>query len=96
MVSKYIAEERHAAVERVVSGESSTSQAARDIGIHKSEMQKWVAAYRQHGVSGVIRERAVYTGGFKQTVVEDMLTNNMSFRETAAKYNISDHGVVSS
>ena len=95
MGSKYSTEEMLLTVKKVIDEKSSIKQAARDIGIHKSEVQKWVAAYRHHGIAGIERVRIVYTGEFKQTVVEDMRNNNLSYRETAAKYNVGDHSVVS-
>lgn len=34
-----------------------------------------------------------YSGEFKQKVIEDMQTNNMSYRETARQYDINDRQV---
>lgn len=55
---------------------------------------KWTAAYQAHGMSAIEKQRVSYPGEFKQQVVEDMRANNLSFRETAAKYNLGNHNVV--
>ena len=47
-----------------------------------------MAAYRIHGIDGLTRKKGSYTGEYKRQIVEDMRTNKMSLRETAAKYNI--------
>lgn len=40
---------------------------------------------------GVPKKR--YTGEFKQMVVEDMIHNKLSYRETGLKYDITAHGI---
>lgn len=68
--------------------------AAKKYYVNKSDVQKWTAAYRIHGISGIAKKRISYTGEFKQKVIEDMRINKLSFRETAAKYNLGNHGIV--
>ena len=74
-----------------MNGEMGVKEAGREIGAHKGDIQKWVAAYEHHGVAGVEKRKMSYTGEFKQAVIEDMRENGLSQRETAAKYNIPIH-----
>ncbi|AYH41380.1 helix-turn-helix domain-containing protein [Christensenella minuta] len=92
---KYSLEEKVSIVEKVLSGEWGIKEAGRNTGIHKGDIQKWIAAYEQHGVAGLDRRGSSYTGEFKQTVIEDMRINRLSLRETAAKYNIAIHSTIS-
>ena len=87
-------EEKLQAVNQVNAGKSII-EVGRETGAHKSNIQKWVAAYAAHGEKGLARQRRSYTGQFKQMVVEDMRENGLSCREAAAKHNISTHNVVS-
>jgi transposase len=72
----------------------SFGEAARNYHVDKGDVQKWVAAYQAYGMAGIIKQRISYPGKFKQEVIEDMRANNLSLRETAAKFNLGNHGVV--
>lgn len=91
---KYSVEEKVAITKRVINGEIGVNEASRETGIHRGDIQKWVSAYTQHGIAGIDRQRISYTGEFRQTAVEDMRRNGLSYRETAAKYNVPDHKIV--
>ncbi|MBU5451549.1 helix-turn-helix domain-containing protein, partial [Acetivibrio sp. MSJd-27] len=62
--------------------------------IHKSDISKWVAKYQYHGMEGMEQRCYTYLPEFKQQVIEDMRTNQLSYRETAAKYNIGIHTTI--
>lgn len=93
-MSKYTAEDKMKAVKMAIEENASFGDISRETGINKGDIQKWVAAYKVHGISGVVRERVSYPGEFKQMVIEDMNTNKLSLRQTAIKYNIGTHAVV--
>jgi len=84
---QYSIEEKLKAVKSVKSGKSII-EAGREIGAHKGDIQKWIAAYEAHGEAGLDRKQGSYTGEFKQMVAEDMRRNGLSCREAAAKHNI--------
>ena len=92
---KYSSEVKLEIVGKVLNGKLSKHEAAREYGVHFGDVQKWVAVYEHHGAAGLERERIPYPGEFKQSVVEDMRGNNLSMRETAAKYNIAIHSTIS-
>ena len=54
----------------------------------KACIQKWLALYREHGVSGLCTTSGTYSGDFKIAVVEYMHNTGASLRQTAAHFNI--------
>ena len=55
----------------------------------------WVRKYKEKGVEGLLNDkRSLYSGEFKQNVVEYMRKNHLSATETAVKFNLANHGVV--
>lgn len=94
-MAKYSPEFKLEVVKSVLEDGISAREAAKKYHVNKGDVQKWTAAYRVHGVSGIAKQRISYTGEFKQEVIEDMHATGMSFRETAAKYNLGTHMVVS-
>jgi transposase len=91
LVAKYTLEYKLEVVKSVLEDGMTEGSAARKYNVAKSDVQKWTAAYRIHGISGITKKRISYTGEFKQKVVQDMRVNKLSFRETAAKYNLGNH-----
>lgn len=56
---------------------------------------KWVRKYQEHGAKGLIKNNQKYDGEFKQNVVEYMHNNHLSLTETAIKFNLGNHSIVS-
>ena len=54
----------------------------------------WVSKYQEHGIKGLEKNKQEYDGKFKQTEVEYMHDNHLSLRQTAVKFNLSNHTVV--
>jgi transposase len=92
-MSKYTSEIKLQAIKMVIEKNLSFGEVSRIMNISKSEIQKWVAAYKAHGIAGIEKERMSYSGEFKQMVVENMHANNLSLRQTAAKYNLGNHKI---
>lgn len=93
-MAKYTSEYKLKVVKSVLDDGISLGEAARKYNVNKSDVQKWVAAYQIHGFNALEKQRISYPGQFKQKVLEDMQSNNLSLRETAAKYNLGNHNVV--
>lgn len=93
-MAKYDFAFKYSVVKQVLENDRSYAEAARENGLSKSDVRKWVEVYQAHGVSGLKKKRTSYTGQFKQMVVEDMRNNHLSRLETAAKYNLGNHHVV--
>ena len=82
-------------VEKYLQGNISANQLAEEYHIgSKSDVQKWIAAYREHGVAGLSTVHSTYTGDFKLSVVEYMQNTGASARQTAVYFNIPSHPTV--
>ena len=57
-------------------------------------LRKWVLAYQIHGNVGQSRKRRRYSAQFKLSVLEHMWENHLSMFQTAAEFDIRDHGMV--
>ena len=76
-------------VQRYLKGDIGLNSLAREYHISsKACIQKWLALYREHGVSGLCTTSGTYSGDFKIAVVEYMHNTGASLRQTAAHFNI--------
>ena len=55
---------------------------------------KWVRKYKEHGISGLIKNNQRYDGEFKKNVIEYMHNNHLSLMETSIKFNLGNHNIV--
>lgn len=86
---KYSTEIKLEIVQRYMEGDISQKELANEYGVaSKADIQKWVAAYREHGMESLSQERRIYTGEFKVSVIDYMYETNSSIRFTAAHFNI--------
>jgi len=67
---------------------------AAQIGANKSDSQKWVYLYQEHGESGLVSSNEQYSGQARASVIEYMYANSMSVRKTAAKFGITSPATV--
>ena len=77
-------------VREYLAGKGGYKLLARKFGVAESMVRRWVAAYRHHGNAGLIRQRGAYTLEFKLEVMHRGVAENLSCRELAAIYNISN------
>ena len=66
-------------------------QAAKEFYVGKQTDQKWMDAYKAHGISCILikqHSHNKYTGDFKISVIEYKQINQLSARQTAAYFNI--------
>jgi transposase-like protein len=89
MKRKYTVELKLEIVQYYLSGKVSFKDAANKYHVNKSDIIKWVAAYREHGIEGLLAKNGTYTGDFKIFVVEYMHNTGSSARQTAAYFNIA-------
>lgn len=82
-------------VQRYLKGDIGLKTLAEQYYVNKSDIQKWKAAYVEHGVEGLGKTHGTYTGDFKVAVVEYMHTTGASMRQTAAHFNIPSMRTVS-
>jgi transposase len=93
-MTKYSSELKLQAVLCVLDKGCSKGAVAKQFGVAHGDIQKWVDAYEVHGIEGLTKKRFTYTGDFKQHVIEYMYANGLSARNTAATFNIAEHGSV--
>ena len=94
-MAKYAPEFKLEIVKKVIEDGRPVGTIAKEYQVSKGLVQTWAAAYKAHGVTGLGKKQGKYTGEFKQQVIEDMHTNKLSLRQTAAKYNLAQHKIVS-
>ncbi|EME5381549.1 transposase [Enterococcus faecium] len=85
---KFSYEQRLEVALAYLNGNGSYKKIARQFHMDPSDVQKWVALYRNHGVDGLTKKTGKYTGDFKVSVIEYMHKNKISVRETAAHFKI--------
>ena len=88
--SKWSAEFRAQVSQEYLDGKGSARSIANKYQIGKTTLQKWVAAYRIHGMGAFISSpgNASYTGAFKIKCVEEVLKGYGSPVDTGAKYKV--------
>lgn len=75
-------------VQRYQKGDIGLMALAEKYHVNKADIQKWKAAYAEHGIEGLTAKHGTYTGDFKIAVVEYMHNTGTSMRQTAAHFNI--------
>ena len=76
-------------------GSAGLRAVARRHGIPSHFMvRKWVLAYQLHGNVGRSGKHRQYSAQFKLSVLEHMWENELSMLQTAARFDIRDHGMV--
>ena len=79
---------------RYLSHQYSFKNIADQYRVCKGDVQKWVAAYKEHGIEGLTQVRGTYNGDFKLSVVEYMYHEGYSARKAAAHFNIASHTTI--
>ncbi len=87
-MSKYSEQFKLSLVQQYLSGSGGLKFIAQEHGIDHSQFGRWVSAYKQHGISGLQKKRAIYSAEFKLTVLEHMRLNDLSQDQTAALFDI--------
>ena len=85
---KYSDELKLEIVQGYLSGKYSFKTINDQYRICKGSVQKWVAAYREHGIESLTNTHGTYSGDFKVSVVEYMRNTSCSARNAAAHFNI--------
>ncbi|WON78551.1 IS3 family transposase [Serratia sp. UGAL515B_01] len=91
---KYSLETRLAVVQHYLSGSRGLEYTAEFFSIEKTSVRRWVRAYQLHGIDGITWKNDSHTPELRLAVVEAVLSEKMSMREGAARFNISNESVV--
>lgn len=92
---KYSIKQKQLAVGSILSGRLSIKGAARELGCHKSAVQRWLVQYKQDGVKGMKFRNGHYDGRFKLQVVRYHIKKGLSLKQTASYFKIPNDAVIS-
>ena len=81
-MSRYMKEEKIAAILAVEAGEGVKS-VARRLQINREVLRHDVGMYREHGVEGLSGEREKWTADGKLAILEYMYRNHLSCKQTS-------------
>jgi transposase len=87
-MSRYSLEYKQSVVSAYLSGTGSAETVASRFGVDHSTVRKWVAAFSAHGVKGLEKKFSLYDAAFKLSVLQRMWDEGLSYRQTAAIFNI--------
>ena len=93
-MAKYSYQEKLEAVIRVVEGGMGCKASAKIMGVAHSQVERWVARYKQFGPEGLLLKHGSYDGAFKVSVIEYMHANHLSLCQTAVKFGIPTDATV--
>ena len=94
-MTKFTCNEKYEAVRLYMSGKQSYADIAREMGVAKSSVRKWVALYQAHGREGLISTYTNYSIEFKIDVLNYMNETGASLLETAAVFKIPSPNTIS-
>jgi transposase len=75
-------------VQQYESGAIGTRRLAALHGISAGDLNRWIAAYKRHGMAGLRHKGASYDAAFKLLVLEQMWNEQWSLGQTAAVFDI--------
>ena len=81
-------------VEQYLSGSHGYRELVSAYGIEPSQLRRWVASYRLHGLSGLEKKHSVYNAEFKLKVLQHIARESLSDRQAAALYDIRSAGSI--
>lgn len=91
-MSRHGASFKRSVVDCYLCGDESFASAASLHGVDAATVRKWVALYRAHGDAGLSCKYGRYDAAFKLSVLERMWEEGLSYRQTAALFNIRNAG----
>jgi transposase len=94
-MSKHSAAFKQTVVEFYLRGDDGARRVGAQFGIDHGTVRKWVASYRAHGDDGLLRKFRHYDGEFKLSVLRRMWEDGLSYRETAALFDIRNASCLS-
>jgi len=87
-MAKYDEQFKLSVVQSYESGKQGYQSVAQRYGLGRVTVQHWVAAYRQHGLSGLRKKLSHYSAEFKLSVLHRMRQEELSATQAIALFNI--------
>lgn len=94
--SNHTLNQRLVAVVKVLERKHSLSGVARELGIARTTLRRWIVNYQNNGVAGLKESHTCrrYPTDLKRAAVLDYLDNHYSQLECCRKYNISSRSLL--
>ncbi|OXI87005.1 IS3 family transposase [Burkholderia sp. AU31652] len=93
-MSKYTEQFKVSIAEEYESGHAGFREMSKRHGVDEATIRKWVAAHRIHGPAGLKKKCERYSAEFKLLVLQQMRSEGLSARETAARFNIRNRTAI--
>jgi len=77
--NKYSLEIKLSAVEKVLEQQISVMKIANEIGVAKSQLQRWLRYYKRYGEEGLKPKSNHYTGDFKLKLIKTKHVQSNTF-----------------
>ena len=87
-MSKYSLAFKQSVIAAYESGTEGARAVAARFDVDHSTVRKWAAAHAAHGVSGLVKKSGSFDASFKLSVLQRMWDDGLSYRQTAALFNI--------
>jgi transposase len=94
-MGKYSAGFKLKMVTAYLDGKAGYKTLGKTYKVEEGAIRRWVAGYRTHGAEGLKKKTGSYSAEFKLSVLQHMWENRLSYRETAAIFNIRHEGHLS-
>ncbi len=91
---RYSLEVRYAVVSHYLAGNDGTQRTAQRFGVERTSVRRWVRAWQLHGIDGITWKNDRHSPAFRISVVRAVFSEELSMREAAARFNISNESVV--
>ncbi len=77
-----------------LAGHNGARRIAERFGVEETSVRRWVRARQLNGIDGIILKNDRHSPEFRLTVVQRGLSEELTMREDAARFNISNESVV--
>jgi len=94
-MTKYSEDLRRQIVDRYLAGDGGTESLAKEYGVGRGPLRRWIAAYRQHGQQGLSGKHSSYSAAFKLQVLERMWRDELSYAQASALFDLRQAGALS-
>ena len=93
-MGKTTRDEQIQTIKRYLEGKESLREIGQSIGVDKSEIRYWIQRYQYHGEKGYHKPCTSYSKQFKLDVINYMVDEHTSLRDTAARFNLPHHSTL--
>lgn len=93
-MAKYSTQFKLDVVQQYLGGDEGVKSIARQHNLDHSMIRRWVNLYTTHGDAGLAKKFTHYPAQRKLQILEHMWANELSYRQTAAVFNIRSPGCI--